>query len=107
MAKKKGDYEIPFDKMGNQRSYADEYYFIPDRWEPNRVFEDTLTLKSYGRGRSSTLFYMVRKNGTGVCVFVSDFYNMVRSPNFSGGTITGRFTFVKKGRNYGCQLVEE
>lgn len=102
--KKKGDYPIPFDKHGNQLDYA----WDGDKtisWPDNHEFDDTLTLVTYGRGRSSITFTMRRANGKTVSVFVSNFCEMANDSAFKAGSITGRFTFVKKGTNYGCKLV--
>ncbi len=102
--KKNGDYPIPFDKDGNQLAYPD----WPDsvnHWDYNHEFSDTLTLVTYGRGRSSVTFTMRRASGKTVSVFVSDFCDMASSPAFGAGSITGRFTFTKKGANYGCRLI--
>lgn len=104
MAEKKGQYDIPFHVNGNQLDYPfwDEKQMT---WKPNHVFQDTLTLVTYGRGRSSVTFEMKRKNGKTVSVFVSDFCDMIRAMN--RGVVAGAFTFTKKGANYGCKMVKE
>lgn len=118
--KKKGDYQIPFDKDGNQQDYPQSQFVNDSRthggvrrvepeWCDNFEFDDTLTLETYGRGRSSITFTMRRTNGKTVSVFVSDFCDMAKSRafgEFDAGKITGRFTFCKKGANYGCRMVE-
>jgi len=96
-----GDYKIPFDSAGNQLDYAG--YGCAEMRE-NFEFNDTLTFQSYGRGRSSVTFTMKRfGTNTNVSMFVSDFSDIVNKMNH--GAITGTFTFVKKGQNYGCKLV--
>lgn len=102
MAAKTGQYDIPFDDKGNQLDYPG---WGLSNWKPNFEFEDTLKLEGFGRGRSSVTFRMRRTDGTTVSVFVSDFYDMALAGAFKAGTITGRFTFVKKGANYGCKLI--
>lgn len=103
MAAKKGNYQIPFDQKGDQMEYPETWRGEID-WRDNFEFEDGLTLIGYGRGRSSITFQFRRDKGGVVSMFVSDFYEaahkMVR------GRIKGRFTFVKKGQNYGCKMVE-
>lgn len=104
MKKKTGDYLIPFDKFGNQLDYEDHY---PHGLElvPNFEFEDTLTFKTYGRGRSSVTFTFIRKsNGKTVSFFVSDMCDAI--PCMTNGAITAKFTFIKKGSNFGCKLVK-
>ena len=106
------NYQIPFDKNGNQQDYPKSWYegVYPNnkRIGPNFVenfeFNDTLTYRMYGKGRSAIGFEMVRGNGTTVNMFVSDFH--VAIPHMVSGRIKGRFTFIKKGQNYGCKLLE-
>lgn len=97
----KGDYQVPFDADGNQQDYPG---WRGTEWRDNFEFEDFLAYKNYGRGRSSITFTMERSNGGTVSVFVSDFDDML--PHMTFGKLHGRFTFVKKGQNYGCKLVE-
>jgi hypothetical protein len=100
--KKTGDYKIPF-RNGNQLDYE---YFCTNpgiEWLDNFEFEDELTFKHYGRGRSSVTFTLERTNGKTVSMFVSDFSDAV--PKLVDGKLKGRFTFVKKGTNYGCRMV--
>lgn len=74
-------------------------------WEKNSVFEDTLTFVDYCRGRSAAYFEMQRTNGQLVTVFMSDFAKTI-VPHMVNGVVTGKFTFVKQGQNYGCKRVE-
>lgn len=104
--KKTGNYQIPFYK-DNQVDYYNKYSWDPPTLIDNFEFQDTLKLVGYSRGRSSTNFTMARLSGKTVSVFVSDFFSMASSENFSAGQITGRFTFTKRGQNYGCKLVGE
>ena len=98
----KGDYQIPYTKHGDQRHYPEEWCggLV---WRDNEVFEDTLTFDGYMRGRSAAYLVFKRaSSGTTVVVFLSDFEAMV--PAMVRGEIVGRFTFTKKGQNYGCKL---
>lgn len=127
MAAKKGIYDIPFDRNGNQQDYPEKwavdtgetkkypnsmdpereypvYRYEGPNWKTNFEFEDTLELVSYGRGRSSITFNFRRTDGTTVSMFVSDFFEVVFK--MKEGKVAGRFTFVKKGQNYGCKMVE-
>ncbi len=123
----KGNYKIPFSEDGNQQDYPQHWWVhtgnvlkrtlsdgrvvenLESRqegpaWKDNFEFDDTLTLVDYGRGRSSVTFTLRRTDGTTVSMFVSDFF--AASFKMHEGKITGRFTFTKKGQNYGCRLVE-
>lgn len=108
MAAKKGQYPIPFDDKGNQQDYPTPSWCnganVEPTWVDNFEFVDTLTYDNYSTGRSSVGFRMKRTNGTIVNVFLSDFSKMI--PLLSRGQITGRFTFTKKGANYGCKFLE-
>jgi hypothetical protein len=104
--KKKGNYQIPFDSEGNQLDYHDPSGWKASTLVDNFEFDDTLSLCSYGRGRSSVTFTMERNNGQTVSVFVSDFFDMANNKHFAAGQITGRFTFTKRGQNYGCKLLQ-
>lgn len=107
MAAKKGLYQIPFDPNGNQQDYPSDTGWnprIPPTWVDNFEFVDTLTYVHYTQGRSAVGFTFKRTDETTVNVFISDFSEML--PFMKLGTITGRFTFVKKGKNYGCTIIE-
>jgi len=70
----------------------------------NYVFEDTLRYDTYSRGRSAGYFHFVSVfDGRGVTVFFTDFNDFIL--NMNKGAITGKFTFVKRGANYGCKLL--
>ena len=98
---KKATYKIPFDKDGNQLSYdAYNVFSFVDNFE----FEDTLQYVSYGKGRSSVTFKFKRKsNGKTVNMFLTDIDKIMNK--LSHGEITGKFTFSKRGENYGCKLI--
>ncbi|WKZ86280.1 hypothetical protein N5B55_04840 [Ralstonia pickettii] len=100
MAKTVGSYEIPFDKDGNQLDYAG---YGAASMIPNYEFEDLLTYQSCGRGRSSVGFTFARRDGRTVNVFLTDMNKWI--PQMAGGQIAGKFTFVKRGQNYGCTQV--
>ncbi len=117
MRKKTGDYEVPFDKDGNQ--LVDDYPVSDRKWDlaskrhittlrsghsmqPNGEFSDTLTFKRlWASGRH---FAFSRSNGKGVVFMPSEFEKMV--PHMMKGEVKGIFTFVKRGTAYGCKLVE-
>src|SRR5512139_3548707 len=108
MAAKKGQYQIPFDKKGNQLDYPGSYWhdgsYLQNEWVDNFVFVDTLTYVTYTQVRSAIGFTFKSASGVTVNVFISDFSEML--PFMKLGTIIGRFTFVKKGSSYGCTMVE-
>jgi hypothetical protein len=111
MAKKVGNYQIPFDEKGNQLHYpvlgyrivtgAQKYVDVSD-YRDNTPFMDTLTFVDFNRGRSAAYSTFKRENGMTVCVFLKEMSEML--PRMIEGKITGKFAFVKRGKNYGCTL---
>ena len=103
----KGNYPIPFDRGGSQLHYVDHWdvtrggVSMVDNFE----FNDTLEIEGINRGRSAADFTMLRSDGTRVTVFMVDMIAMFKRAK--GGKVKGRFTFCKRGQNYGCKLVEE
>ncbi|TCU34113.1 hypothetical protein [Rhizobium azibense] len=93
---KKGDYQIPFSSKGDQLHYPDWGHVMLDNFE----FEDTLKFSTMARGRSAAYFYFKRSNGAKVVVFMKDLCEMM--PHINKGKITGKFTFTKRGQNYGA-----
>lgn len=94
--------DVPFHD-GNQLSYVSGW----ERgvyWEQNSVFEDELTFVRSERGRSAAHFIFQRKNGKEVVVFMKDLTEMF--PLFVKGKVKAKFTFCKRGSNYGCQVAK-
>ncbi|MGJ4945102.1 hypothetical protein ACQR1W_31390 [Bradyrhizobium sp. HKCCYLS1011] len=109
----KGQYQIPFDKDGNQQHYAEGSWITGENGRPQRVgpewrdnapFVTTLTYVGYSRGRSAAYFDFKDHNGKLVVVFLKDFEDMI--PHLVKGSVSGSFKFIKRGMNYGCQLIE-
>ncbi|SPA24561.1 hypothetical protein CBM2637_A150014 [Cupriavidus taiwanensis] len=109
----KGNYQIPFDKDGNQQTYPESWYVgkYPDHkaagpdWRDNEPFADTLTYTGYSRGRSAANIEFTRTDGTSVSFFMTDFHDV--APLMELGKLSGKFQFVKRGQNYGCQMIKE
>lgn len=73
-------------------------------YRPNGPFTDTLTWKSYSKGRSSVAFVFRRQStGTHVTMFLSDFTEAI--PFLVNGQLHGEFIYTKKGGNFGCRLL--
>ena len=103
MSKKTGQYPIPFDGDGNLLSYP----YGTEEWRDNYVFEDTLTYVTYYRGRSSVTIGFKDSNGCSYEMFISDFDELITSKGLFGKSVRGKWTFVKKGQNYGIKAVFE
>lgn len=104
MAKKTGNYQIPFNsKTGDQLHYPELYYGGTLEMRDNFEFLDTLTFETYERGRSAAYFIFKRSTGEKVVVFLTDFCDMVH--HMFNGSIFGKFTFTKRGMNFGCKYI--
>ncbi|WPE19928.1 hypothetical protein [Shinella zoogloeoides] len=107
MASKKGNYPIPFTAAGDQLHCPEFQWVDGKRVQPemkdNFVFEDTLKFDDMARGRSAAYFYFTRSSGTKVVVFMKDLCEMM--PHLVGGVIKGKFTFTKRGQNYGTIFI--
>jgi len=104
--------EIPFDPVtGNMQTYPTDrhswegtaHFVHGPIWTPNFTFNATLKFKEYTRGRSSVGFMFVDESTNHeYSMFVKEFTEIV--PKLVNGTLTGTFTFVKRGANYGFKM---
>lgn len=103
----KGNYKIPFNN-GKMMGYADAWdeKQVGFEWRDNYTFIETMEIDTYGRGRSSVTIYLRDENNNRYEMFISDFVEAMQTVFVSDGKFTGEFTFVKKGKNYGVQLVK-
>lgn len=104
-----GNCQIPFDEAGNQLHYPEVWTFMNGKrgdvvWSDNVPFQAKLTYTGFNRGRSAAYLDFTDENGKSVTFFMKDFDKIV--PDLSGGAFTGTFIFIKRGQNYGCQLIE-
>jgi hypothetical protein len=76
-------------------------------WEENKVFNDTLTYIDYGRGRSSVTFYFKGIDDAQYPMFLTDMSSLLLNKDIIDGKVTGTWTFVKRGKNYGIKLVDD
>ena len=73
-------------------------------WKENFQFQATLVYEGYRKGRSSIAFrFHDLKTNINYSMFISDFDDIVGY--LTNGTLTGIFTFIKKGANYGLKKV--
>ncbi len=73
-------------------------------WRDNFEFQDTLVFSGFTRGRSAVHAHFKSKtNSTSFVVFLSDLAKMI--PNLVGGVAEGKFTFCKRGSNYGLKMI--
>lgn len=96
-------YQIPFDAKGNMLAYD-------AGWETNikkdvYTFSEEMSITGYSRGRSSAQFILIDSKGKTYRMFLSDTFDMLSRADISKGKVSGSWTFVKKGANYGLQFV--
>lgn len=112
--------EVPFDELGNQLAYPiSSWRRIPDHpkansqgWvtlgcvmEQNFEFDATLEFEEISTGRSAVRFHFVDVNtGKKYVMFLTDAQDIIKK--LEKGKISGRWTFCKKGANFGVKLVE-
>ena len=115
---KPGNYEIPFDSKGNLLHYPENEYDYPKNggdprvieptWKGNFVFEDTLRLLHTMRGRSAAYFYFESQTtGKKYPMFLKDFEEVMKVKVINKGVVSGTWTFVKRGQNYGLTMTKE
>lgn len=98
------NYQIPLDGNGNMVQY--QYDIKVDKMVDNFEWIDLLCYEGYGRGRSAA-YFMFRSQTTEkrYYVFMTDFDKMI--PLMMNGFVQAKFTFVKRGRNYGIKMVRK
>ena len=98
--------KFPFDKNGNQMSYVD-YWDKDVTYIENYEFESEMTIITYSRGRSAANFVLKDERGHTYNVFMKDMIDIIHNSLIDKGILTGRWTFCKRGQNYGIKLVKE
>lgn len=90
--------DVYFDQNGNLLDYC-SYWSIKDAIkEPNAIFSDALHYEGYYRSRSSACIGFVSKNsGRSYNMSMPDFDDVVKAGLLVDGTVTGQFSFSKKG----------
>lgn len=73
----------------------------------NKVFEDTLTYVQTRRGRSSAVFIFEDSQGATYQMFMTDIDDLLKTKNISNGRVKAKWTFQKRGQNYGIRLAKE
>lgn len=104
--KTKVSYQIPFDKEGNMCKYSHDNRIV--EWRDPEPFTDFLFFKEFNRGRSAAhAIFEAEKgqhHGDTFVVFLTDLSEMI--PHMRVGEIHGKFTFCKRGQNFGVKLIK-
>jgi hypothetical protein len=101
---------VPLDKKTGSLldyTYTDEGEETENvTWCENFEFAATLKYTSYSRGRSAAHLLWQDESGRGFNMFLSEFNSLMkRQKDIVDGCVTGRWTFVKRGKNYSIRLV--
>lgn len=98
------DRQIPFDKDGNLLHYAEknQSYYGAHEWKEVFEFYGTLKVTDYSRGRSAAYFHLKSQDGRRYPMFLTDFMEII--PRIVYGSVTGIWTFAKRGQNFGLIL---
>lgn len=75
-------------------------------WRPNEPFQATLRLDRLERGRSAARFWFTGEDGTHYPFFGQGLVDMLSKVTLDHGTVTGTWIAVKRGANYGIELLE-
>lgn len=76
-------------------------------WKENYEFEDTLELTGMSRGRSAANFNLKSTtDGKDYNLFMTDTVDLIRNSTINKGKIAGKWTFCKRGKNYGIKIVQ-
>ncbi len=96
-------YRIPFNADGDQLHYPEESYYRPLVWADNCEFEGELRFKTLRRGRSAAYFVFETHDAKERIMFLADFAEAMQESVIACGVLKGRFTYVKRGQNYGIK----
>lgn len=102
---KTGEYLIPFDKEGNQLHWANPYEEDLAAWRPNHEFNATLTFEGIHSGRSAKYLSLTDEKGHKYTMFVADLLDLIKRGMVNHGRASERWTFIKRGQNYGVRMV--
>lgn len=107
-----GNYKIPFNPIHGgcmhypERVWDRDHPMMDPVWGDNLEFEATLQYEAYARGRSAAYFHF-KDEATGAVhpMFMRDFDDVISRCVLDKGRVTARWTFIKRGMNYGIQMV--
>ena len=101
------EYEIKAKEIQDRKN-SGRYIKVDDTiWKENYEFEDTLIITGMSRGRSAANFNLQSTiNSKNYNLFMTDIVDLIQKATINKGTIKGRWTFVKRGSNYGIKLLE-
>lgn len=95
-------------KIGEVVNYPNKFDSQLIEYRDNFTFEAFLKVKGISRGTSSATFELSDVvNEVEYTMFMKDMLEMINNSILDGGYIFGKFTYCKRGSNYGIKLVEQ
>lgn len=95
--------QVPFDTNGNQMHHSSDFGTFKE-YRDNYEFFGTLTFSHFMRGRSAAYAVFFGSSGKKYTMFLNELEEVV--PELHEGCLTGTFTFVKHGQNFGVKLIK-
>lgn len=105
-----------FDREQNERILKQQkmiedgiYIQVPAvTWNSNYEFYDTLIIDNTKRGRSAAQFILKSKTSNKTYnMFMKGCLDLMQKTTITKGAITGWFSFIKRGANYGIEFIRE
>jgi len=104
VAKKVGDYKIPF-RNGSPLVYPETWGTDAIEWRDNTPFSADVEFERFTRGRSAARsVWREFRSGVLYEMFLVDLADAM--PAVVDGKLSGEFCFQKRGQNYGMRLLE-
>lgn len=102
--------QVPFDEHGNLQSYPQRMIIngrvVESFWRDNYEFDDKLRIANISRGQSSAKFILKSDtDGREYPMFMKDMLELIQTSKISNGIVIAKWTFVKRGQNYGIKVV--
>lgn len=78
-------------------------------WREVKEWRETMLVIGQQRGRSAAFFLLCGGDGgtDSYPMFMSDAAEMMKTATIIKGTVTGRWTVIKRGQNYGIKYLGE
>ena len=75
------------------------------KWIQNHIWTDTINIVGIERGTSAAHFIVKSEvSGKTYYMFMKDLLNMMLNYTIEKGRISGAFTYVHRGKNYGIKI---
>ncbi len=98
-------YKIPFDDQGNMWMNS-QYVYDTSNTKDNYTFSETMTITEYPKTKyGSRQFELTDSKDKTYSMFMHDAFEMIAKNTIVKGQISGTWTFIRKGANYGLLFI--